>query len=74
MELQELEIEALKLTPDSRAKLAETLLSSLEGDSDQENERYWADEALRRHKELENGSAHSRPAVDVFRDARSRLK
>lgn len=74
MELQELEMEALKLAPDSRAKLAEKLLVSLEDVSNEENDRYWAEEALRRHNELENGTAHSRPAADVFRDARSRLK
>jgi putative addiction module component (TIGR02574 family) len=73
MDLEELEIEALKLSPDLRARLAEKLLHSLEALSDAENERLWAEEALRRHNELEAGAATVRSAEDVFRDARSRL-
>jgi len=73
MNLEELETEALKLSPDLRARLAEKLLHSLEALSDAENERLWAEEALRRHDELERGAAEVRSAEDVFRDARSRL-
>jgi hypothetical protein len=73
MNLEELETEALKLSPDLRARLAEKLLHSLEALSDAENERLWAEEALRRHDELETGAAAVRAAEDVFRDARSRL-
>jgi hypothetical protein len=73
MDLEELETEALKLSPDLRARLAEKLLHSLEALSDAEKERLWAEEALRRHNELETGAAAVRSAEDVFRDARSRL-
>ena len=73
MNLEELETEALKLSPDLRARLAEKLLYSLEALSDAENEGLWAEEALRRHDELERGAAAVRSAEDVFRDARSRL-
>ena len=73
MDLQELETEALKLCPDSRAKLAERLIHSLEELTDAENERLWAEEALRRHEELETGTATVRASANVFRDARSRL-
>jgi hypothetical protein len=73
MNLEELETEALKLSPDLRARLAEKLLHSLEALSDAENERLWAEEALRRHDELESGAAAVRSGEDVFRDARSRL-
>jgi hypothetical protein len=73
MNLEELETEALKLSPELRARLAEKLLHSLEALSDAENERLWAEEALRRHNELETGAAAVRSAEDVFRDARSRL-
>ena len=73
MKLEELEAEALKLDPSSRARLAEKLLGSLETLSDAENERLWAAEALRRHQELERGTAKSRPADDVFREAHERL-
>ena len=73
MDLEELETEALKLSPDLHARLAEKLLHSLEALSDAENERLWAEEALRRHNELETGAATVRSAEDVFHNARSRL-
>ncbi len=66
MSIEQIEIEALKLDPNLRAKLAMKLLSSLEDLSDEENERLWAEEALRRHEELEAGLASERPAEDVF--------
>jgi hypothetical protein len=48
MSTDELETEALKLTPRERARLAERLLQSLENLSDEENARLWAEEADRR--------------------------
>jgi hypothetical protein len=45
MSNEELEVEALKLAPRDRARLAERLLQSLENLSDEENERLWAEEA-----------------------------
>ena len=74
MSLEELESEALKLNPSSRAKLAEKLLQSLEDLSEEENERLWAEEALRRHEEIDSGAVKGRPGKEVFRDARSRLQ
>jgi len=73
MNLEELEAEVLKLNPQARAQLAAKLLQSLEALSDAENERLWAEEALRRHEELETGAAIPRAAEDVFREARARL-
>ena len=73
MNLEELEAEVLKLNPHARAQLAVKLLQSLEALSDAENERLWAEEALRRHEELETGAAIPRAAEDVFREARARL-
>ena len=73
MNLEELEAEVLKLNPQARAQLAAKLLQSLEDLSDAENERLWAEEALRRHGELETGAAIPRAAEDVFREARARL-
>ena len=70
MNLEELEAEVLKLNPYARAQLAAKLLQSLEALSDVENERLWAEEALRRHEELETGAATPRAAEDVFREAR----
>jgi len=73
MTLEEVEVEALKLSPNFRAKLAEKLLHSLEAIPDEEIERLWAEEALRRQDELERGEGAARPAGDVLRDARARL-
>lgn len=65
--------EALKLKPEARAELAEKLLRSLEDLSDEQIERLWAEEAVRRDAELDSGTASMRDAEDVFRDARARL-
>ena len=73
MSLEEVEIEALKLNPNLRAKLAMKLLCSLEDLSDAENERIWAEEALRRQDELETGLATERSAEEVIRNARLRI-
>jgi hypothetical protein len=72
MSTEELESEALKLSPRDRARLAERLLESLENLTDEENERLWTEEAARRDAAWD--AAAARPATTVFRDARSRLK
>ncbi|HKA53594.1 MAG TPA: addiction module protein [Candidatus Binatia bacterium] len=73
MDLKQLESEALKLNPNARARLAEKLLQSLEALSDAENEKLWAEEAQRRHQELETGTVVGRSAEEVLREARARL-
>ena len=73
MTIEELEAEALQLHPSLRARLARKLLHSLEALSEAENEHLWAEEALRRHQELEAGTQVVRSAEEVFRDARTRL-
>jgi len=72
MSTEELEAEALKLSPRERARLAERLLESLENLTDEENENLWAEEAARRDAAWDGSAA--RPAADVLREARSRLK
>ena len=74
MSTDELEVEALKLAPQDRARLAEKLLQSLETLSDEENARLWAEEAQRRDQARDEDPSIRRPAADVFRDARARLK
>ena len=74
MSIDEIEAEALKLTPQSRAKLAGKLLESLERLSDEENQQLWAEEAARRDADLDANPDGARSADDVFREARSRLK
>jgi hypothetical protein len=73
MSIDELEAAALKLEPKARARLAERLLESLEQLSPEENAQLWAEEAERRAEAMDSGSLASRPAEEVFRDARSRI-
>jgi len=73
MNVEELVAAALKLDPQGRAKLAGRLLDSLEELSPEENDRIWAEEAQRRADALDTGALSSRPAEDVFRDARARM-
>ncbi len=70
----EIESKALKLKPSARARLAERLLRSLEELSPDEIDQLWADEALRRHRELEAGTEKPRPGRAVLRAAKSRLR
>ena len=42
--------------------------------SDEENARVWAEEAQRRDHAWDANQEAGRPAVDVFRDARERLR
>ena len=74
MSTEELEVEALKLAPQERARLAEKLLESLENLSDDENATLWAEEAARRDHAWDVDPTMGRPAADIFRDARARLK
>lgn len=73
MTFDELQSEALKLDPKSRATLAGELLRSLEELSADENARLWAEESARRDAELGSDPEAGRPAADVFRDARAGL-
>jgi putative addiction module component (TIGR02574 family) len=73
MNLPDLESEALKLPAAERARLAEVLLESLDALSEAENERLWADEALRRDAALDRDPTLAQAAEDVFREARARL-
>ncbi len=73
MTLKELETEALRLNPASRARLAKKLLNSLDALSEAEVERLWVEEAERRNDQIERGVVEARRAEDVILDARARL-
>jgi hypothetical protein len=73
MKLEDLEAAILQLEPRSRARLAERLLESLDNLTPEENAHIWAEEAARRDEAVTAGALTSRPADQVFRDARSRL-
>ena len=74
MKIDDIEAEALKLDPAARARLAKKLLASLEALSDDEHERLWAAEAERRDAAWDAAPGSGRPAADVLRDARARLR
>jgi len=74
MSIEDIETAALKLDAKARARLAEKLLESLEGLSDEENARLWAEEAQRRDMEGDTDPTSTRAADEVFGDARARLK
>lgn len=66
--LKQLEEQALALTAEERAQLAESLLDSLQSStSDIEK---WADEIERRIAALDRGEISAYSAEDVFADAR----
>ena len=73
MSFEELESEALQLNPAARARLAETLLASLEALSNEQNENQWAAEAARRDRAWDLRENMGRSAPQVFRDARRQL-
>jgi len=56
MNIQSIEQEILHLPVEERARLAEKLLSSLDGLSEQEIEKLWLVEAQRRATEIDNGT------------------
>jgi putative addiction module component (TIGR02574 family) len=61
---EQIEVEAQSLPRDERARLAETLIASL--DEETEIERAWYDEAERRMAELDSGTVEGIPAEQVF--------
>ena len=74
MSIEELRDKALRLGPEGRAYLARELLASLDDISESEIEELWLQEAIRRDEELDNGTAQSHPADEVFKLARARRK
>ena len=66
---QKICIEALSLPRESRAEIAERILSSLEDKADHKAEKAWKAVVRRRRVEIRSGKAKVRPAEDVMRDA-----
>jgi putative addiction module component (TIGR02574 family) len=71
--MDQLVSEALLLPSSSRAFLAEKLLESLDFEEDFEISDEWKAEIARRIRELDNGTATTVPAEQVFADLRARL-
>ncbi len=66
------EAEAMKLTPEERARLADRLIASLSDDTT--IEEAWAVEVERRIAEVEAGRAPVIPAAEAIARARDALK
>jgi putative addiction module component (TIGR02574 family) len=73
-ELKKLEADLLALPLDSRASLARALIESLDDGVDEDAGVLWADEIRRRDEDLRSGRAKVRPADEVLREARERLR
>jgi putative addiction module component (TIGR02574 family) len=71
LKLEVLEAEALKLTAEERARLADRLIASLSQDA--ETEEAWAAEVERRIAEIEAGRAKVVPAAEAVARARDAL-
>jgi len=74
MEFQSIENEALALTTEERARLAQKLLLSLETGESKDFQKEWLAEAKKRAGELDRGDVAPVPAEEVFRKARALLR
>jgi len=71
-QLENIEAQALSLTPEERAQLADRLITSLF--DDQDIEEAWAIEVERRIKDIESGRANLIPASEAIARARAAIK
>ena len=71
-QLEIVEAEALKLSAEERARLADRLLASLSEDA--EVEEAWAIEVERRIAAIESGRVQLIPAAEAIAQARAALK
>ena len=74
MNLLEIEREALHLSEEERAELAQKLLLSLDSPLESEISEAWLAEADRRARELDKGLVQPVPAEEVRRKAMSLLR
>jgi putative addiction module component (TIGR02574 family) len=74
MKLEEIKREALHLSEEERAELAQRLLLSLDSPTEQEISEDWLVEASRRARELDEGLVEPVPAGEVRRRAKSLLR
>jgi putative addiction module component (TIGR02574 family) len=74
MDVETIRREALTLSPEKRAELAEQLLFSLEQLSESELEQLWFFEAARRAEEIDRGRAKRYSAEEVRQQAKTLLR
>lgn len=73
MTIQQIEGEIFNLDIESRAKLAEKLILSIDAPSEEENLGLWVAEAERRLADLRAGNAREIPADETFSRIRSAI-
>ncbi|MGD8589619.1 MAG: addiction module protein [Chromatiales bacterium] len=74
MNIEQIEEEALQLSEEERAELAQKILLSLDTPSHKEIEEDWLVEAHRRARELDEGIVQPIPADEVRRKAQTLLR
>ena len=74
MNLKQIEDEALHLSEEERAELAQKLLLSLDAPAMDEIEEDWLIEAGRRAREIDEGIVQPIPADEVRKKARALLR
>jgi putative addiction module component (TIGR02574 family) len=68
--LKQLAEEAMRLSPESRADLAEQLVASLEPADGEDFHRIWSAEAVRRRDEVRSGRVQPVSGEEVLEEAR----
>ena len=66
--------EALELSPDARAFVAERLIESLDASSPSDISPAWREEIRKRCREVDQGAVELRDATDVFAKAYAALR
>ena len=77
--IADLEKQALRLGAKDRGRLASILLRSLEDEDDEllsedEIEKLWLEEAIRRNKEMDDDPSIGRPFAEVMSELRARFR
>lgn len=73
--IDRIELDALRLSDEERARLAVRLLASLEEEAEapEEIEELWVAEAALRYQELRDAKVRGIPAQQVFAELRAKL-
>ena len=73
MTFEQVKLEALRLSENEREVLIQDLLNSLKGNSDNEIERAWAEEAERRLEEIRQGLVETVPWDEAMAEIKATL-
>jgi len=71
---EKLKDDLLAVPVESRASLAQALIESLDEEFDEDAEVLWREEVRRRDADIRSGRAILKPAEQVLREARERLR